>query len=333
MKSNWGPEGLHQAEGLLSSALQIQPDNANAKRLLGYVYAHQNRFSAAEAQFADAAKSPTSNPWLWTNWGEMLVMEGKTDQAIGKFRETIKRPITHDRDDRAHLDAYLQLLAVLNRRKDYDGMEVLYKQRMAEFGACYASEYAQFKLQVRGDPQNAIDLARAALNLSCNDTDLRRVLGLAQYVAWARATGPQRGAALNEARVYLPPGPMPLYLLATSENTFLAAKQLIASGEQIDQQDNDGQTALGYALQNHDVSASRRLLELGARPDHAVGLAGVPAALIPVMESDVDAVRLMQEHGVDYSKLHFHGETALDLAKQSGNTELLDTLTRKGRTL
>ena len=41
----------------------------------------------------------------------------------------------------------------------------------------------------------------------------------------------------------------------------------------------------------------------------------------------------MQEHGVDYAKLHFRGATALDLAKQSGNTELLDTVTRKGRTL
>jgi hypothetical protein len=40
MKSNWGPEGLHQAENLLSSALQIRPDSVDAKILLGYVYSN-----------------------------------------------------------------------------------------------------------------------------------------------------------------------------------------------------------------------------------------------------------------------------------------------------
>ena len=57
MKSNWGPEGLHQAEALLSSALQIKPANVNAKILLGYVYSHQNRFTKAEALFSEAAIS------------------------------------------------------------------------------------------------------------------------------------------------------------------------------------------------------------------------------------------------------------------------------------
>jgi hypothetical protein len=35
MRSNWSPEGLHQAESLLLSALQINPESANAKILLG----------------------------------------------------------------------------------------------------------------------------------------------------------------------------------------------------------------------------------------------------------------------------------------------------------
>ena len=41
MKSNWGPEGRRHAEGLLTSALEIEPGNANAKILLGYVYTHR----------------------------------------------------------------------------------------------------------------------------------------------------------------------------------------------------------------------------------------------------------------------------------------------------
>jgi tetratricopeptide (TPR) repeat protein len=101
MKTNGGPEGLHQAETLLSSALQIQPDSANAKILLGYVYVHQHRFDQAEKLFAEAARSDPPNLWLWTNRGESLEMQGRINQAISKYREAITRPITHDTYDRA----------------------------------------------------------------------------------------------------------------------------------------------------------------------------------------------------------------------------------------
>jgi hypothetical protein len=55
-------------------------------------------------------------------------------------------------------------------------------------------------------------------------------------------------------------------LLAASDKTTPAAKKLIASGEPIDQQDNEKLTALAHALQNQDLAAAR-LLMLGAHPD------------------------------------------------------------------
>jgi tetratricopeptide (TPR) repeat protein len=110
MKTNWGPEGLHQAETLLQSALQIQPDNFNAKVLLGYVYSHEKQYAKAEALFTEAAAAKSNNLWLWANWGEMLATEGKTDQAVIKYRQTISSPMTHDTYDRARLFAYDKLL-------------------------------------------------------------------------------------------------------------------------------------------------------------------------------------------------------------------------------
>ena len=217
MKSNWGPEGLHQAETLLLSARQIRPESADAKILLGYVYTNQNRYPQAEALFAGAARSNTRNLWLWTNWGELLAAQGKYDEAIVKYREAISRPMTHDTYDRARSQAYTYLIAILEKRHDLDGMEALYKQRLAEFGpgSCYSADYARFMLQQRGDTQGAIDLARRALNKDCTDTDAREVLGLAEYVKWAGTTDPQRTESLNQARIFLPAGPMPLYLLTT----------------------------------------------------------------------------------------------------------------------
>jgi tetratricopeptide (TPR) repeat protein len=331
MKSNWGPEGLHQAENLLGSAMQIRPDSVNAKVLLGYVYSHQNRFTQAEALFADAARSDTDNLWLWANWGELLVMQGKLDQAIAKYREAITRPMTHDTYDRARADAYVHLLVLLEQRQDLDGMEALYKQRVDEFGpgSCYSAGYARFMLNVRGDTQGAIDLARRALNQNCEDSESRQILGLAQYVKWAGSSGADSAEALNQARIYLPAGPMAFYHLATSDRTVPAARKLVATGEPIDQKDNDKQTALAYALQNRDIAAAKRLLTLGARPDTPVGYGDVPLALLPVMEGDLESIRMLQRSGVDYSKLRYQGATAFDFAKQTGNSALLEVLAHK----
>jgi tetratricopeptide (TPR) repeat protein len=330
MRSNWGPEGLHQAETLLSSALLIQPDSVNARILLGYVYTHQNRFTPAQELFTGAARSNPPNLWLWANWGELLLMQHKYDEAIAKYREAIARPMTHDTYDRARKEAYRHLLQLLGQRKDLDGMEALYKQQVAEFGpgSCYTSDYARFKLQVRGDTQGAIDLARGALNKDCEDSAAREVLGLAQYVKWAATAGPERTESLNQARIYLPAGPMPLYLLAASERTSPAIKQLLAAGESIDQRDNEKKTALAYAFQNGDLGAAKRLLALRARPDTPVGYEEIPLALVPVMERNIEAIRLLREYGVDYSKLRYRGATAFDFAKQSGDNALLKALGR-----
>jgi len=65
---------------------------------------------------------------------------------------------------------------------------------------------------------------------------------------------------------------------------------------------------------------------LGARADAPVGISQMPVALLPVMEGNIEAVRMMRRFGVDYSKLRFRGATAIDFAKQSGNSELLDAL-------
>jgi tetratricopeptide (TPR) repeat protein len=335
MKTNWGPEGLHQAEGLLSSALQIRPDSANAKILLGYIYAHQNRFAQAQALFAEVAKSDPPNLWLWANWGELLATQHKNAEAESTYRQAIAHPVTHDTYDRARKFAYNALLRLLGQRKDLDAMEALYKQQVADYGSgsCYSSDYARFLLQVRGDTQGAIDLARRALNQDCEDSPARQVLGLAEYVKWATTTGSERAESLNQARIFLPAGPTPLYLLATSERTSPAIKQLIASGEQIDQKDNERRTALAYALQSGDLGAARRLLALRARPDTPVGYEDIPVALIPVTAGNIEGIRLMREFGVDYSKLRYRGATAFDFAKQMGNSAVLEALGHASTTL
>jgi ankyrin repeat protein len=129
---------------------------------------------------------------------------------------------------------------------------------------------------------------------------------------------------LNQARIYLPAGPLPLYLLASSERTVAAAKQLIQAGESVDQKDNAHFNALAYALQRHELATARRLLKLGARPDLPVGNDDMPLALAALVEGDAEAVRLLQHFGVDYSKLSYQGVSARELAKATGHSDLLE---------
>jgi Tfp pilus assembly protein PilF len=328
MKSNWGPEGLRQAESLLDSALEIRPDSVNAKILLGYVYVHQGRYKPAEVLFVDASRTPTNNLWLWANWGQLLVMQGKLEPAVQKYREAITRPQTHDTYDRARLDAYRNLLLLLERRNDLDGMEALHQQRVQEFGPghCYGGAYARFVLHHRGDAAAAITLARRSIEAQCSAQSTRDVLGLAHYAAWAATSDPSRSELLHQARVYFPSSARLLYQLATSDRTLPAAKQLIAAGESIGQQDNQKLNALAYALQDRDLAAARRLLRLGARPDALVGDADMPVALLPVIAADTAGIRLMRQFGVDYSKLRYEGATAIDHARRIGDRQLLEAL-------
>lgn len=332
MKSNWGPEGLHQAETLIQSALQVQPDSVNAKILLGYVYAHQKRYKAAEKLFMEAASSNPRNLWLWANWGEVLVMQNQFDQGIEKYRQAILRPRTNDTYDRARLDAYRHLITLLDKRNDLDGTEALYKQRAQEFGSgnCYYYGYARFVLQRRGDPAQAIALARKAVDGHCPDPEAREVLGLAHYVAWATAPAAQRAELLNQARVFFPIGPRPLYSLAVSERTLPALRELIKTGESIDQYDNEKYNALAYAMQFGDYATAKRLIRLGARLDAPIGSAQLPLALLPVIQGEVEGVLLMKKSGLDYSKLHYQGKSGLELAKLTGDRKLIDALASEG---
>jgi tetratricopeptide (TPR) repeat protein len=328
LRTNRGPEGLHQAKDLLATALQIQPDSTDAKVLLGYVYAHQGHFTQAEALFNQAAAANTSNLWLWANWGEMLELEHQPDPAMAKYRQILSHPMTHDRNDRARAFAYEQLLGLLRQRGNSNAMETLYKQRIAEFGwgSCYSAEYTRFLLQVRGNIDGAIDSAQRALNQNCNDAPSRELLGLAEYAKWADSKGLPRTEALNQARIFLPIDARALYLLAASDRTATAARDLVAAGEPIDQKDNYNLDALAYALEDKDLDAVRRLLALGARAAIPVGDQGIPVALVPVLNGDVAGARLLRRLGVPYSKLRYRGVTALDFAKQQGNQAMISAL-------
>ncbi|OOG44151.1 hypothetical protein B0B52_07180 [Polaromonas sp. A23] len=331
MKTNWGPEGFRQAERLISSTLQLQPGSLNALVLQGYVYSHQGRFKEAETAFREANKPELKNLWLWSNWGEMLVKQGKVDAAIPMYRKAIEHPPTNDTYDRARIDAYDNLLSILGSRKDIDGMEGLHKRRAKEYGVntCYGADYALFRLMFRGETADAISLAEESIQAGCNEKVANRVLAYAFYTAWGLSKGKERNDLLNRAQVYLPADAGVLYGLSTSEHTLAAVKKLIGIGEPVDQLDNRNMNALAYALDGRDHNAATRLMRLGAKPETTVGNQGIPVALIPLLSKDYEGIRLLRKLGVDYSRIQFQGATAVEIARRIGDPKLVEALNIK----
>jgi Tfp pilus assembly protein PilF len=328
MKSNWGPEGLRQAESYIDTARRLRPEGANARILLGYVYTHQGRYGEAEALLAQAARGDPKNNWLWANWGELLALQGRTAQAIEKYREAMRRPARTDGFDYARQDAYQNLLVLLTQQKDFDGLEALYRDRAAEVqaGACDSVGYANFMLSHRGDSAKARELMERELALGCRSEPARQLLGMALYHAWSGSGKPPKEELLHKARIYLPPGTNMVYLLATSDHTLTALRLLKAQGEVIDQQDNARFNALFYATQYGDVEAAVRLLKLGAAADAPVGRDAIPLAVWLVQGGNVDAIRAFKRAGVDFSRIRHGGWTAVEIARRQGNPRVIEAL-------
>lgn len=328
MKTNWGVEGLLQARRYLDSALSIDPENVNALILRGYVSAHQGRYKEAEADFLNASRSNPPNLWLWSNWGEVLVMQGKMDDAIKMYLKGVNHPPTNDTYDRAREDAYAKLISIYEGKRDLESVEKMHKNRVHDFGGvgCYVVKYAFFKIVERDDPDAAIDLLKDFNQFDCGNENSKEALGMAYYVKWAQSSGSQRMDFINRARIYFPIGAQLFYRLGSSASTLNAAKALANSGESIDQKDNNGMTALAYAIERREYDIAGRLVKLGGSPTALVGEQAVPVALIPVFNNDLEGVRLLRKLGVNYSVVNFQGVSAMNYARKIGNKKMLDVL-------
>jgi hypothetical protein len=210
-------------------------------------------------------------------------------------------------------------------------LEALYKQRAEEHeaGNCFNAEYARFVLQQRGDSERAIEFAHKAVDGHCTDPRAKETLGLATYVVWAGAPVEQRAELLNQAHVFLPIGPRVVYLLAKSGKTVTAVKGLVEAGEHIDQPDNEKWNALSYALAAKDYKAASRLVRLGAKFDVPIGPYQMPVAMLPVVEGDIEGIRLMRKLGVNYSKMQYQGIPVSDQVRRSGNRKLIEEVDPK----
>ena len=316
MKTNWNVEGLSQAEKYIQTALKINPSDVNANVLIGYVYTHQKRFPEAEKAFKIAEKASTKNLWLWANWGQLLVAQDKSQEAIQKYLVAVDGARPYNTYDRARLDAYKNLFNLLNNSSDKNKKDALYKKRGEEFNnACFIQEYAYFKLTAMSDYKSAIDLAKLSIDRGCIDERAKSTMGLAHYHAWLNSS--DDFSLLAKAKVFYPDGPGLFYDLAKTDSGINIIKKLIKDGTPIDIADAETRTALSLALFNRDSISAKALISLGADVNHVLGKEQFPIAFIPLMYNDQKSIALMKESGIDYQKIKFNGLTASEFMQQN----------------
>jgi Flp pilus assembly protein TadD len=73
------------AEGDYKKLLAVEPDEAEAVNLLGYVYGFEGKIADAEATFARYGKMPGQEPNSFDSLGEMYFMNGKFAEAEKAF--------------------------------------------------------------------------------------------------------------------------------------------------------------------------------------------------------------------------------------------------------
>jgi tetratricopeptide (TPR) repeat protein len=328
MKTNWGSEGLFQAEQFIATALKYEPDSANAKVLQGYVFAHQKKFAEAEKSLGEARDKGTKNLWLWANWGELLEMQNKSALAAEKYTQALQGERPRNTYDRAREHAYRKLFKLYEKNEATERVEALHKQRVAEFPEqpCHLAEYAMFRTTRQSDAQSGKALARDAIANGCKRDIAKEAMGVSSYYLWASMSGEQAQSEQSQARINFPESPMLLAELAKFESGVPVIKKLVANGLQIDQAGNERSTALAVSLTKKEHAAARRLLRLGAKHTVKTQYGDYPLSLIPLMNNDIDGIKLMREYGVDYSKLKWGDTSAVEMARRFGSADLLKAL-------
>jgi ankyrin repeat protein len=107
-------------------------------------------------------------------------------------------------------------------------------------------------------------------------------------------------------------------------------KQLHAQGASLDQLDRYGQTALMLAAVRGHAEVARWLAECGANLNHTAKY-GLSALMLAVLRGHIGVARALLAAGADQTLRgsgapDFDGKTALDLARDAGNPQLVELL-------
>jgi ankyrin repeat protein len=107
-------------------------------------------------------------------------------------------------------------------------------------------------------------------------------------------------------------------------------KALLESGFDPNAQDDQGRTALMFAVTNRHPETTNTLLEHGADVNLNAN-DGSAALMLAASAGDLESVRALLSKGADVAASFFQtGKTALELAQEKGHTGIVELLLKAG---
>jgi Tfp pilus assembly protein PilF len=181
---NFRPGTLEAADSSIKRAIDINPAYAEAYVLRGHLYRLMGRHQDAVDALSTAERFGTADPWLQNNWADVLIDEGKYEEAAKRYQTVID---SRTQNKKALVSAFEGLIKYYTSVGKLDKADEVYRRQIElEPDAAWGyGNYAQFLLCQRDDYDNSIVRSRQALNIM--DYGVGRFwLAAGLYRKWAR---------------------------------------------------------------------------------------------------------------------------------------------------
>jgi Fe2+ transport system protein FeoA len=261
-------------------------------------------------------------------------MQGRVSEAIAMYNKAIEGERPYNTYDRARKDAYRHLIDIYALGNSIASADELHLKRTTEYRneACFPYYYAKFRQRHFDDDDIVLEYARKALDAGCQyKASVRKVIGTAYYSKWNEASTPEdMQSYLAQAQSFFAEGPELIHWLSQSEKTVGLIKKLAKDGVSIDVTDNDGFTALAYAVRGKDPEAVKRLIAMGANPNATIKKKKIPLLAVAVIIESKELVGYLIASGADVNAQVSEGVSLLDFANGMGYTDVAEVLRTAG---
>ncbi|WP_223671331.1 ankyrin repeat domain-containing protein [Kangiella shandongensis] len=316
--------GVLQAEQVLLTARDINPEHANTRVLLGYVYSWENRFEEALKEFEKAEEIGTDNLWLYTNWGQMYERKGKTKKAIKYYRKAVSDPKPQNSYDRGMLFGYRYLSSLYLSEKMYKEASKMnaeaskkfdekecFEAKMQLIDALYLDKYEQVLNQLELSPSRY-----------CKST-YKELKVVANIRMWNSLSKKNKGEAELYYRKATVLNPDYVELLATVAQYEFSVNEGVLENFKtnkrgLDVTDADDRSALVKAILSNDIESVERLINAGASVSKSYTEQKLTALIIAVAYNNLELVKLLVKEGANINHKIANGMSAIDIARSNG---------------
>ncbi|MBS3821155.1 MAG: tetratricopeptide repeat protein [Planctomycetes bacterium] len=287
---------LEEAEPLLRGALEVRPDSADAKQLLGLVLSRQGRHEQAAEWIRSAIDDVGGEPALWGNLGGALLESRRADAAASAFQRSLAvRP--------DHAPTLANLSAAFRQAGQCDEA-IVAAARAIELAAGSAGAWNQLGLAMRaaGRHEDAMlafnrslelrdDVPGVWSNLAGSLVDLGRFDDAVTAARMGATRGGGDPAALQQCAAVL------IRAGRASEAIGVLDGVLEVQPENIAAHVNRGSACMDQARFDDALVSYRRAIELGTTADDAhTGEARSSTALVLLLQGKFDEGWALYEH-------------------------------------